>query len=115
MYTVPAAKEDSVIPDDQYWKNLRAAYATVKAGLDDDDEYDYWLADALLQDPPHTGALIEFEIRQGPYGRGVYSKQHIPAGTPVWKCQHCGVFRNEQQWLDFLHLLPPHMQYDVVE
>lgn len=113
MFTAPAAKEKCVIPDAQYWKELRAAYAKVKAGLD--DEEDYWLADALLQDPPETGALIEYEIRQGQYGRGVYAKQDIQAGTPVWKCQHCGVFRTEQQWVDFLRLLPPHMQYDVVE
>jgi hypothetical protein len=116
MFTVPAAKEHCVIPDAQYWKDLRAAYAQVKAGLDDEvDEEDYWLADALRQDPPETGALIDYEIRQGQYGRGVYVQQDVLAGSPVWKCQHCGVFRNEQQWLDFLRLLPPHMQYDVVE
>jgi hypothetical protein len=117
MFTA-AKKDDIAIPDAQFWTDLRAAYRQVKevkGGQQEVDDDDPWLKAARVQEWPLTGALIEFEVRLGQYGRGVYSKQYVPAGTAVWKCQHCGVFRTEQQWLDFLKLLPPHMQYDVVQ
>jgi hypothetical protein len=115
MFT--AAKKDGIaIPDAQFWTDLRAAYRQIKeVGGQPVDDDDPWLKAALVQEWPLTGALIEYEVRLGEYGRGVYSKQTVPAGTPVWKCQHCGVFTTEQQWLAFLKLLPHHMQYDVVQ
>jgi hypothetical protein len=115
-HTAVAAKDgQSVIPDAQYWADLRAAYFKVKEqdqqGLLPDKE-DQWLKQALAK-LDNDGALIPYEVRRGEYGRGIYSLEHIKAGTPVWNCVLEGVFRNEQQWLDFLRLLPPHMQYDV--
>jgi hypothetical protein len=99
------------IPDAQYWTDLRDAYFKAKKGpLDEDDE---WLVKAFQEGP--SGGLVEYEVRYGEYGRGVFVKQDVPKGTMVWECSRDGAFRNEQQWLDFLSFLPPYMQYDCVQ
>jgi hypothetical protein len=111
-------RDDIIIPDAHYWAKLRGAYRKAKESVpvvdDDEDNDDPWLKAAMEREWPLTGAQMEFEIRLGQHGRGVFSKENIPAGKVVWNCQHCGVFRTEQQWHTFLNLLPPHMQYDVV-
>jgi hypothetical protein len=113
-HTAAAAKDGkSVVPDAQYWADLRAAYFKVKEEQGLPDKEDKWLKQALAK-LGNDAALIPYEVRCGEYGRGIYSLERIKAGTPVWNCVLEGVFRNEQQWLDFLRLLPPHMQYDVV-
>ena len=108
---ISVAKQRASLPGDEYWSKLREAYFAVKDPYEDEDDED--LREALEEDP--NGALVPFEIRRNEYGRGIYATQFISEGTPVWNCEHAGVFRNEQQWLDFLKLLPPHMQHDCVE
>lgn len=108
---ISIAKQRNSIPDEEYWTKLRNAYFKVKDPCDDEDDVD--LREALEE--ADNGALVAYEIRQCEYGRGIYATQFIPQGTPVWDCEHAGVFRNAQQWVDFLKLLPKHMQHDCVE
>jgi hypothetical protein len=99
------------IPDDEYWKIQRESYFLSKG--DSDKSHDDRLRE-MLDKYPHGGSLIDYEVRTGPYGRGVFTKQQIKKGTRVWVTEIVGVFRSKEQFETFLGLLPhKHMRVDA--
>ena len=78
------AKQRS-IPTAEDFTKLREAYFAAKTPDNKDDED---VRKAFEQGP--TGALVDFEVRQGEYGRGLFAKQFIQKGTPVWDCDRVG-------------------------
>mmetsp|Transcript_14069 Transcript_14069/g.21966 ORF Transcript_14069/g.21966 Transcript_14069/m.21966 type:complete len:371 (-) Transcript_14069:83-1195(-) len=62
-----------------------------------------------------SGVLVPVEIRKSPgKGRGVHALTRIPKGTKVWDPQQHAIFYYEDDFLEFLSLLPFQLACDVL-
>jgi hypothetical protein len=98
------------IPDATTWKMLQEAYKEIKGDTDPNDAH-------LFQafDNDDNGYKIKIEIRQSPgKGRGVFCVDPISKDTLVCR-DMAGRFYTEQQWRDFLKLLPNSLAQDCCE
>lgn len=108
--TMTRSRSTRPIPDAGVFQLVRKAYFQAKSP---DDEHDVELKEVLAK-AGECGALVPIEIRASKYGRGVFAKQDIPKGTPVWNLDRYGIFRSEQEWRKYLSFLPHNLQHDVI-
>ena len=98
------------IPDEATWQLLVNAYKKVKGNTDNGD---IALFEAL--DVHRSGFHIPFQARQVPgKGRGLFATQHVAQGTCICD-DRSGKFRTEQEWRDFLALLPYQVAKESVD
>jgi hypothetical protein len=99
-----------LIPTAATFDLLANAYFEAKAGSE--DPHDESVRKAIASSP--SGLKVPLEVRPCNYGRGLFTKNAIPAHTAVYEAKRYGIFHNEAQWTTFLNLLPEHWRYDVV-
>ncbi|CAB9525142.1 expressed unknown protein [Seminavis robusta] len=99
------------IPDESTWEMLVDAYKKAKK---ESDKRDVALLERLTSSN-RSGFHVDFEIRHIPgKGRGLFAAQDIPKGTCV-SDDRTGRFRTEQEWRDFLALLPHDLAKESVD
>ena len=94
---------------------IREAYFTVK--IDSQDPHDVNLRAALLKNHSGSAAVgVALDIRPSRrFGRGLFSRNAIASGQPVYEATRYGLFGTEAQWRCFLELLPSdELRYDAV-
>ena len=112
----PAA--GGVIPTEADFVAVREAYFAAKANSQ--DPYDDDLRAAILTNPSEdedTPVVVMplLEIRSSSFGRGLFTKQAVAKGQPVYQNRRAGIFRSEMEWRRFLELLPTDiLRHDVV-
>ena len=102
--------ESKTIPDVSTWTFMRAVYKEVKGNSDPIDKA---LWKAVAANP--NGLTVPYAVKQtNDKGRGLFCVEDIPTGSIV--CNGLsGRFQSENQWRQFLGMLPPHLAKDSVD
>ena len=101
------------IPSASDFAAVREAYFAAKANSR--DPHDEEVAAAFRENL--SGArIVPLEIRVSTLGsRGLFTRQRVAKGQPVYEARRSGIFHTEAEWTRFLELLPTDdLRYDVV-